>query len=341
MKTELNTEKWDLMAKYLAKECSDNERTELLSWVNENIENEILFFETQKNWEILNFKNTMKEVNIDNAWEKVKSRIQNDNELKINIERTKVFHLSTFMKYAALGLLLIGVGFVSSRIYKNSIEKNSIIEYLATNTDKNEVILSDGTIINLYPNSKLMYQKQFETNERKVKLVGEAYFNVTKNPEKPFIIEVQNTEVKVLGTSFNINSNLAEQQVEVFVESGLVQVTKKNGQEESVLIYPGDLVTVSKNSIHQAKNTNINIVSWKTKQIVFKEESLNNVISTLNKAYKTNIICNDTVILNLKFTTTFRNQTLDSVLSVICLAFDLKTIEENNEIKLIQGGTQQ
>jgi len=117
--------------------------------------------------------------------------------------------------------------------------------------------------------------------------------------------------------------------------------TKKNGKEESVLIYPGDLVNVSKNSIHQAKNTNINIVSWKTKQIVFKEESLNNVISTLNKAYKTNIICNDTVILNLKFTTTFRNQTLDSVLSVICLAFDLKTIEENNEIKLIQGGTQQ
>jgi len=341
MNTELNTEKWDLMAKYLAKECSDNERTELMSWVNENIENEILFFETQKNWEILNLKNTMKEANVDNAWEKVKSRIERENELKAKTETNNVFHLSTFMKYAALGLLLIGVGFVSSRIYKNSIEKNSIIEYLATNTDKNEVILSDGTIINLYPNSKLMYHKQFATNERKVKLVGEAYFNVTKNPDRPFIIEVQNTEVKVLGTSFNINSNLPEQQVEVFVESGLVQVTKKNGQEESVLIYPGDLVTVSKNSINQAKNTNINIVSWKTKQIVFKEESLDNVISTLNKAYKTNITCNDTTILNLKFTTTFRNQTINSVLSVICLAFDLKTIENNNEIKLVQNAMQQ
>jgi len=341
MKTELNNDKWDLMAKYFAKEYSDNERNELMSWINENIENEILFFETQKNWEILNFKNNMKEVNVDKAWEKVKSKIERENELTVNIEKNSVFHLSTFMKYAALGLLLISVGVVSSRIYKNSIAKNNQIEYLATNSDKNEIILSDGTIVNLYPNSKLIYQKQFTTNERKVKLEGEAFFDVTKNPDKPFVIEVENTEVKVLGTSFNINSNLPEQQVEIFVETGLVQVTKKNGQEESVLIFPGDIVTVSKENINQTKNRNQNITAWKTKQIIFKEETLESVFNTLNKVYKANITCNDSTILDLRFTSTFKNQNFDSVISVICLAFDLKTIEENNKITIIQNSMSQ
>ena len=241
MKTELNTEKWDLLAKYFAKECSDNEKDELMSWVNENIENEIFFFETQKNWEILNLKNTMKEVNVDNAWDKLKNRIEQDKKFVINTEKRYIFRLSAYMKYAALGLLLVGLTVITNKIYRIINSNNNQIEYFAVNDAKNELTLSDGTRVSLYPNSKLFYPKNFTANERKVKLDGEAYFDVTKNPDKPFIIEAQNTEIKVLGTSFNVNSNLNNKQVEVFVESGLVQVTKKNGEEQSVLIYPGDI----------------------------------------------------------------------------------------------------
>jgi len=336
MKTEFTTEKWDLMAKYFAQECSENEKDELMSWVNDNIENEILFFETQKNWEILNLKNNMKEVNVDNAWEKLKNRIEKDNKEIINTKEVRVFHLSSFMKYAALGLLLIGIGFVSTRVYKNLSNKNNFIEYVADNKTDNKVTLIDGTKVILYSNSKLYYPKSFASNERKVKLEGEAFFEVTKNPEKPFIIDALNTEIKVLGTSFNVNANLPEKNVEVFVETGLVQVTRKNGNEESALVFPGDIVTVSKISINNSKNSNENIVAWKTKQIIFKEESLKNVIITLNKVYNTNITCSES-IMDLRFTSTFKNQQLDSVLSVLCLAFDLKIIEENSQIKIMQN----
>jgi ferric-dicitrate binding protein FerR (iron transport regulator) len=337
MKTEFTTEKWDLMAKYFAQECSEIEKAELMSWVNHNIENEILFFETQKNWEILNLKNNMKEVNVDNAWEKLKNRIEKDFVQEINTEKVRVFHLSSYMKYAALGLLLIGIGFVSTRVYKNISYKNSFIEYVADNKTDNLITLMDGTKVMLYSNSKLLYPKNFASNERKVKLEGEAFFEVTKNPDKPFIIEALNTEIKVLGTSFNVNTNLPEKNVEVFVEKGLVQVTRKNGSEESALVFPGDVAIVSKISINNAKNGNENIVAWKTKQIIFKEESLKNVIITLNKVYNTNITYSDQSILDLRFTSTFKNQQLDSVLSVICLAFDLKQIEENKQIKIVQN----
>lgn len=338
MKTELENNTWDLMAKYFANECSNEEKKELQLWINETIENEILFFETQKNWEILNLNNTMKEVNVDNAWEKVKSRIEKDEENKTTeyITKSNVFYLSSFLKFAALGLILIGIGFVSTRIYK-TYNGNKQIEYIANNTDRNEITLSDGTIVTLYPTSKLIYQKQFAANERKVKLQGEAFFNVAKNPQKPFIVEVQNTEVKVLGTSFNVSSSLTNNKVEVFVETGLVQVTKKLGENESVLIFPGELVTVTDQHINHSKNTDYNIIAWKTKQITFKEEPLNNVISTLNKVYNSRISCSDSTILNQRFTSTFKNQTLDSVLSVICLAFDLKVVDDNGEIRIVQN----
>ncbi len=338
MKTELENNNWELMAKYFANECSNEEKKELQLWINETIENEILFFETQKNWEILNLNNTMKEVNVDNAWEKVKSRIEKDEENKTTeyITKSNVFYLSSFLKFAALGLILIGIGFVSTRIYK-TYNGNKQIEYIANNTDRNEITLSDGTIVTLYPTSKLIYQKQFAANERKVKLQGEAFFNVAKNPQKPFIVEVQNTEVKVLGTSFNVSSSLTNNKVEVFVETGLVQVTKKLGENESVLIFPGELVTVTDQHINHSKNTDYNIIAWKTKQITFKEEPLNNVISTLNKVYNSRISCSDSTILNQRFTSTFKNQTLDSVLSVICLAFDLKVVDDNGEIHVVQN----
>ncbi|MCK7537098.1 MAG: DUF4974 domain-containing protein [Marinilabiliales bacterium] len=77
-------------------------------------------------------------------------------------------------------------------------------------------------------------------------------------------------------------------------------MTKKDGKEESALVFPGDIATVSRISINNAKNGNENIVAWKTKQIVFKEESLKNVIITLNKVYNTNIACNDQSILDLR-----------------------------------------
>jgi len=336
MKTTEHNEKWDLIAKHLANECSEKENIELNNWINENIENEIEFSEIKNDWEILNLNNTMKEINVDNAWDKLKNRIEEDkNIITMNDKRTE-FRLPVYMKYAAFFIMLLGIGYLTSKVYKN-VASGKMLEYVASNNSVNEIVLNDGTKVYLNNNSKLSYPAQFSSDIRKVKLTGEAFFDVAKNPDKPFIIEVQNTEIKVLGTSFNVNSNLPDHQVEVFVETGIVQVTQKNGEEKSVVIYPGDIVTVTKNQINQTKNSNENIIAWKTKTIVFKEENLKNVIHVLNKVYNTNISCNDQSILDLRFTSTFKNQDIESILSVICLAFDLKIDEHDNQITIVSN----
>lgn len=80
----------------------------------------------------------------------------------------------------------------------------------------------------------------------------------------------------------------------------------------------------------------VNRMAWKTKELVFKENYIRDVISTLNRTYNTNITCNDESVLNLRYTVTFRNQEIESVLNVIAVTFDLKIEQTETEIKLVK-----
>ena len=86
----------------------------------------------------------------------------------------------------------------------------------------------DGSIVTLNRNSKLIFPKHFTKNVREVTITGEAFFDVKPNTSKPFIINAGNVQVKVLGTSFNVCAYPGTETVEVVVESGKVQVTRKN-----------------------------------------------------------------------------------------------------------------
>ncbi|PLX16244.1 MAG: hypothetical protein C0597_08135 [Marinilabiliales bacterium] len=184
--------------------------------------------------------------------------------------------------------------------------------------------------------SKITYLAAFTEDERRVKLEGEAFFDVTKNPNKPFIIEAKNAEVKVLGTSFNVNASIPGHKVEVFVQTGLVQLSRKRNSEEKIYINPGDVGVIDDVKISNTPNSDKNIVAWKTKEIVFYEDSLENVIHTLNKVYNTKIDCKNKDVLNLRYTSTFRNQDIDSILNVICLTFNLKVENTDEGINLVK-----
>lgn len=341
METNKKIEYWDLIAKYYSDECSQQEINDLLRWKNEDIDNQILFNKVKEDLEIINLNKSMNKINVDSAWEKLRDRILEDeqNVPIIKEERKKIVVFSTILKYAAVIILLVSVGFFSTKVYQNIADKGKMQEYVSLNEMSKEIVLPDGSTVLLNANSKLSYPNVFESNERRIKLEGEAFFDVTKNPDMPFIIEVNDAEVKVLGTSFNVNSNILEQKIEVFVETGLVQLSRKRNTNEKILIKPGSVGVMSKDNLVKEKNYNRNIVAWKTKEIIFYEDNLRNVIETLNKTYNADISCENQDILNLKYTSTFRDQHIDSILNVICLTFDLKVENVNNRIYLIKHGS--
>ena len=141
--------------------------------------------------------------------------------------------------------------------------------------------LSDATMVYLNAETDLSYPVQFYGEERRVKLTGEAYFDVTKS-DKPFVVEVNGFEVKVLGTRFNIHAYQEETRFETTLEQGRVQVQTKDHTllepgEQAVLTEEGEL---SKQKVDVRRYT-----AWKDGQFVFDDERLEDVMNRVARWY--------------------------------------------------------
>jgi len=339
MEANLNNEYWDLIAKYLSNECDKDETDHLFRWIAKSEENKLLFEKVKRDLNLINTNKSMNKINVDSAWEKLKDRIEEEEQTLPIIDKPKVkrLQLPFLLKYAAAIILIVSVGYFTTKYFLNLQDANyNITEITAKNEIKEQITLPDGSVVTLNADSKLEYPKEFTDNERKVILTGEGYFNVTKNTEKPFIIEAENAEVRVLGTSFNVNTRLSENNVEVFVETGLVELKRKNNGDEKLLIKPGDVGILTKDKLEKQVNTNNNIIAWKTHEIIFREDKMSDVIQILNTIYNTNIVCENQEVLNLKYTSTFINQDISSVLNVICITNNLKVEYKDNKIYLIK-----
>ncbi|MEA2106446.1 MAG: FecR domain-containing protein [Bacteroidota bacterium] len=326
---------WDLIAKYFANECIDEEVDLLNQWIEQSTEHKNLFNEVKNDLEIINKYKAMERVNVDSAWDNLKSRIEADEKHEEKKKRT--INFNRVLRYAAMIVVIAGLGFLFNMIYQENFGYYSFTEYTADNETSNEIVLPDGTKVYLNENSSLKYPEGFNGTQRKVKLTGEAFFDVTKNKDKPFIIDVKNAEIRVLGTSFNVRTNIDDSDVEVYVETGMVEVSRKKSGENNILVDPGNVGIVTKSEIKKQKNLDPNVLAWKTKNIVFREEHLVNVFNTLSRVYHVDIHAEDEEILNYRLTSTFTKQDIKSVMEVICVTFNLKVDYQNNRIIVLKN----
>ena len=137
------------------------------------------------------------------------------------------------------------------------------------NDQKNLLIdLPDGSKIYLNRNSELSYRENFGKNKRDVKLTGEAFFEISPDAIKPFIIDAGKASVKVVGTSFNVITNNTESAVEVFVITGKVILSDKSGSQ-SIALEPGYIGTIDSKKSGKSLNDNPNYRSWNTGLLVY------------------------------------------------------------------------
>ena len=152
-------------------------------------------------------------------------------------------------------LLLVSLG--TAAVYMNNsgyFSKN--ITVIAGNDEKNiKVSLPDGSNIYLNRNSKFSYRKNFGEHRRDVKLTGEAFFEISPDASKPFIIDAGKARVKVVGTSFNVITNNTESDVEVFVKTGKVLVSDNSGSQ-TIQLDPGYVGTMNSKTSAKTLNTN-------------------------------------------------------------------------------------
>ncbi len=248
------------------------------------------------------------------AWNELRSKIQVDEK---DSSRILFTNSKSFFRVAATIVLFAALSIVGIIL----INSNKIIEKETFANEQTIEVLPDGTTVYLNTNSKIIFPKRFEKNKREITLKGEAFFEVTKDKNRPFIINVNEAQVEVLGTSFNILSNSSQKTVEVSVESGSVKFSSKLNNNNLILI-KGETAILERNILNRKAISDINYMSWKTKLIDFRESPLDYVIKTINKTYASNIIIDNNLSSNLKLTAKFDQVPLDTIVESICLAFN-------------------
>jgi len=151
-----------------------------------------------------------------------------------------------------------------------------------------QVVLPDGTKVWLNAASSITYPTAFTGNERRVKLSGEAYFEVAKNKEKPFYVSINNVQVRVLGTHFNIAAYSDDDRITTTLLEGSVQVTKNNTLS---LLKPGQQAVVS-NSSDQIAVSEANIddaMAWKNGYFIFNDDNITGIMKKVSRWYNVDV----------------------------------------------------
>jgi transmembrane sensor len=151
-----------------------------------------------------------------------------------------------------------------------------------------QVVLPDGTKVWLDAASSITYPTAFTGNERRVKLTGQAYFEVAKNKEKPFYVGINNVQVRVLGTHFNISAYNDDNEITTTLLEGSVQVTKNNTLS---LLKPGQQAVVSNNSDKIAvSEANIDdAMAWKNGYFIFNDDNITGIMKKVCRWYNVDV----------------------------------------------------
>ena len=176
-----------------------------------------------------------------------------------------------------------------------------------------KLVLSDGTKVWLNSDSKLEFPNTFVGDERRVKLAGEAYFEVAKNKAKPFRVEVDRVEVVVLGTSFNIHAY--DEAVKTTLVEGAV---KLNVAGKAYSLSPGFEANVDQGGVKIVKSDVYEQIAWKDGRFVFREKRLEEVMSILSRWYDFEIFYQNAAVKDLHFTGNIpRHATINEVLKFL------------------------
>jgi len=284
---------------------------------------------TIKYWKELKEMNIDKEIDIDKAWNKLYSRL-NENGLitETPVVRKSLFRTAYF-RVAAMALLVLGLG--SGLLYisdKGFISRKTTVT--TTDNQKNlQVTLPDGSNIYLNRNTKLSYMKNFNRHGRNVTLSGEAFFEIARDENNPFSVDAGNARVKVLGTSFNVITSNSDSAVEVFVKTGQVEVTD-NDDTNNLILDPGFVGTVYPERSEKSVNTDPNYMAWNTGLLVYDGQTLDIVFRDLKRVYNMDIVADDLEILSNTWTSPIDNQSQETIIRIICASFNLSYTKDGN-----------
>ena len=251
-------------------------------------------------------------------------------------KRHKIVQLT--MRYAAAALILIASTFFATQYFLTDTGNNREINTLVVPAGQRaHLTLQDGTSVWLNAQSTLSYPARFSGKTRRVTVSGEAYFDVSANPKKPFIVSTQNMEMKVLGTQFNVYSYPGTGCIKTDLVEGSLMIYSKQSPQASVTLKPNEQIVVKEGNMLVGEMQNSDYFLWKDGIYSFENERLLDIIEKLQLYYDVKIIVKDPEIFNVRYTGKFRQRDgIDEILRIIqkIQRFNVQKDTENNIITI-------
>ena len=323
---------YDLLAKFFSGNCSEEEKLQVKQWQEARPDNKDAFREYADIWNHSKNEGKGFEPNVEDALNKV--------NLKLGVEKTprqKVVRMMNYAKRIAAVIFVSACVWTTYQLVHKKTVNETPITVATLQGEKKEVVLPDGSHVWLNSSSKLIYSAKFKGKERKINLTGEAYFEVAKDPSKPFIIDAGNAVTTVLGTAFNVRARVEEKLIVVTVAEGKVAFTgKKDLAQTSVRLMAGDqgILNLVTQKLENVKNDDPNFLAWKTGKLVFKNTMLKQVVAKLTDFYGKSIRVEDLSKAEIPFTSTFDHKPLRDVITIMEISLGLKADTINQVIVL-------
>jgi len=286
-------------------------------------------YETERKWKELKYMKNNEQINVDQAWDKVVSKINETENNIIQGPGSVILLRRTLMKIAAVALILLSIGAAAVYIVKTDALSRKITATTGNDEKNLRVTLPDGSSVILNRNTRLSYRSNFGRSGRNVSLDGEAFFEITPDKSNAFTVDAGKAMIKVLGTSFNVITNNDESAVEVFVETGHVMLYDESGSQ-NIMLDPGFVGTLSQKSSKKKLNDNPNYMAWNKGLLNYSGQTLEVVFHDLKRVYNMEIVADDKEILELPWAITIDNQSQDTIIRLICASFILNYTKDGN-----------
>ena len=320
---------------YITGDCSDSDAKRVRGWINFSEENKQEFFRLKSIYAFS--KTTSKRLDVDAEY---KSVFKNLGIRKLHMLR---IYRST-IRYAAIIVLALMVGYTASQLqfFNGGGNKQvALNEIIVPPGQISEFVLSDGTHAWLNSGTTIKFPSMFDQTNREIFLEGEAYFKVTSNKKKPFLVRSGDLTTKVVGTEFNVSAYAESQTIETTLIKGAVEILGYS-DEKIVGLSPGQQFYYTKTTGRYTLNKidTEPFEAWKEGVLIFRDQSLKEVSSKLERWYNIEISFGDNLVGDYKFSgTLLKEKPFDQILQAIKLTLPISyeievKHQEKNKITL-------
>ncbi len=325
----------ELLDRFFRGLTSPEEDVLLKSWIRQPDFKQRFIAYYQQCWTLA--PNTMDKVVQDEILTELLSKIDTPPIIETTFPKIKSSFLYRIGRYAAVVCAALVIGssayYIGTNHASNNELKNTPVIMSVSNGQKADIILADGTKVYINSDSKIIYDNSYNKKTRILTLEGEAYFEVAKNEEKPFIVRANGINVQALGTSFNVSAHKKDKSVAVILINGKVKVD--NGSHETYMKPNERLVCNLTNGKFEKSelHPNTNYLLWRSNELAFYGESFEEICTILARMYNCKFIFKNEKAKQYTYHGIIKNSSLNNVLEYASRASGIKyKIEPNNTI---------